>query len=164
MGDANYVAQVIRTLSAGDHHSAPIDLTISPTYVPDLVDASLDLIIDGEKGIWHITNERAVTWADFAVEIASRAHLDRGKIQGCAHGDLRWTAARPSYSALRSERASLLPTLDDAWIGTSAKGRWPRQAMLPSHPIAFVRCQRRGANLFQRHLRRAVRVQQSVTS
>ncbi|RDC63494.1 dTDP-4-dehydrorhamnose reductase [Adhaeribacter pallidiroseus] len=30
------------------------DLIIAPTYVPDLVHACLDLIIDEEKGIWHL--------------------------------------------------------------------------------------------------------------
>ena len=111
---ANYVAQVIRTLSDGNDYAAPADLTISPTYVPDLVDASLDLLIDGEKGIWHITNEYAVTWADFAVEVASRAHLNPRNVRACAHRSLQWAAARPRYSALRSERATLLPPLDDA--------------------------------------------------
>ena len=30
---------------------------VSPTYVPDLVHASLDLLIDGEHGLWHLANE-----------------------------------------------------------------------------------------------------------
>ncbi len=111
---ANYVSKVISTLAAGGCHEAPADLTVSPTYVPDLVNASLDLLIDGEKGIWHVTNECALTWADLATEVASRAHLDRRGVHACAHSELRWPAARPAYSALRSERATLLPALDNA--------------------------------------------------
>jgi len=111
---ANYVSQVIKALTAGGSYRAAVDLTISPTYVPDLVNASLDLLIDGEKGIWHLTNECAVTWADLAIEVADRAHLDRANIYGCAHADLQWHATRPAYSALRSERAKLLPDLQSA--------------------------------------------------
>jgi dTDP-4-dehydrorhamnose reductase len=46
------------------------DVVISPTYVPDLVHASLDLLIDGEKGLWHLANNGALTWADLARETA----------------------------------------------------------------------------------------------
>lgn len=35
--------------------------TVSPTYVPDLVNTCLDLLIDKGKGIWHLTNSTAVT-------------------------------------------------------------------------------------------------------
>jgi dTDP-4-dehydrorhamnose reductase len=105
---------VIGALAAGGSYRAAIDLTISPTYIPDLVNASLDLLIDGEKSIWHVTNECAVTWADLAMEVADRAHLNRGNVYGCAHADLQWRAARPAYSALRSERAKLLPDLQNA--------------------------------------------------
>jgi dTDP-4-dehydrorhamnose reductase len=32
---------------------------ISPTYIPDLVDACLDVLVDGEAGVWHLTNGAA---------------------------------------------------------------------------------------------------------
>ena len=39
------------------------DVVISPTYVPDLTHAALDLLIDGEGGLWHLANQGAVSWA-----------------------------------------------------------------------------------------------------
>jgi dTDP-4-dehydrorhamnose reductase len=42
----------------------------TPTYVPDLVTAPLDLLIDGERGLWNLANEGATSWFDFACEAA----------------------------------------------------------------------------------------------
>jgi dTDP-4-dehydrorhamnose reductase len=58
----NFVAHVRRELSAGRAFRAADDLTVSPTYVPDLVHACLDLAIDGEAGLWHLANTGTVTW------------------------------------------------------------------------------------------------------
>src|SRR3954471_10498350 len=56
----NFVYHTLRALAAGDQWQAAADYTITPTYVPDLVNASLDLLIDGETGIWHLANQGAV--------------------------------------------------------------------------------------------------------
>jgi dTDP-4-dehydrorhamnose reductase len=112
--ESNYVVRALRSLQAGRIFHAPRDLTVSPTYVPDLVDASLDLLIDGEKGIWHLTNEKAITWADFAAQAAERANLGHALLRPCANDELLLQARRPAYSALRSERSSLMPGLENA--------------------------------------------------
>ena len=49
---------------------------VSPTYVPDLVHATLDLLLDGENGIWHLTNKGAISWHDLACQVADMAKLD----------------------------------------------------------------------------------------
>ena len=41
-------------LSRGEHWVAPEDQVVSPTYVPDLVSTALDLLMDGERGLWHL--------------------------------------------------------------------------------------------------------------
>jgi dTDP-4-dehydrorhamnose reductase len=87
---------------------------VSPTYVPDLVDAVLDLLIDAERGVWHLANAGAVTWAELAREAAGRAGLDASLVIAQSDGALERMAPRPAYSVLGSERGALLPTLDDA--------------------------------------------------
>ena len=47
----NFVTIALRELAAGRPFVAAEDAVISPTYVPDLVNASLDLLIDGERGL-----------------------------------------------------------------------------------------------------------------
>jgi len=56
------------------------DVLVSPTYVPELVNATLDLLIDGETGIWHLSNKGVISWAGFAQMLATRARLDAGAI------------------------------------------------------------------------------------
>lgn len=42
------------------------DVLVSPTYVPDLVNVSLDLLIDNEKGIFHLTHKGEISPANLA--------------------------------------------------------------------------------------------------
>jgi dTDP-4-dehydrorhamnose reductase len=68
----NFIYNTINTLKNNQQVHAPADVCISPTYVPDLVPTALDLLIDNEAGIMHITNDDAVTWLQFAKKIAAR--------------------------------------------------------------------------------------------
>jgi dTDP-4-dehydrorhamnose reductase len=110
----NFVTLALRALSTGRSFVAASDAVISPTYVPDLVHASLDLLIDGESGLWHLANSGALTWADFAREAARLARLDTSGIEARPTKALGLAAPRPLYSALSSVRGSLLPSLDHA--------------------------------------------------
>ena len=80
--------------------------------MPDLVQAALDLLIDGEHGIWHLANQGAVTWADFARAIAVAASLDPGLVDDGRAVDVFGAATRPRYSPLVSGRATLLQPLE----------------------------------------------------
>jgi dTDP-4-dehydrorhamnose reductase len=101
-------------LMEGGVFTASKDITVTPTYVPDLVSASLDLLIDKEAGIWHLTNAQPITWADLALKAAKKAGMNASLLEPRTTQELGYTAARPAYSALSSERGILLPTLDDA--------------------------------------------------
>jgi dTDP-4-dehydrorhamnose reductase len=107
----NFVHWVINSLENGEEISVMNDATISPTYVPDLANTTLDLLIDDEKGIWHLANEGAVTWADLAFEVADRRGLDKNKIKPVSLYTLNLPAARPKYSVLQ---CSILPKLENA--------------------------------------------------
>jgi dTDP-4-dehydrorhamnose reductase len=53
----NFVYHALHAFMSGNSFTAASDVTISPTYVPDLVHTALDLLIDGEAGIWHLANK-----------------------------------------------------------------------------------------------------------
>ncbi|MDB5462050.1 MAG: dTDP-4-dehydrorhamnose reductase [Phenylobacterium sp.] len=110
----NFAAQVLRTLAAGQAFAAADDLVVSPTYVPDLVGAVLDLVLDGETGLRHLANDAAVSWADFARQVAGALDLDAGLVQGVPAASFGWPAARPAYAALSTERGRIMPPLDNA--------------------------------------------------
>ena len=110
----NFVTQALNALERGDPFVAASDMTITPTFVPDLVHACLDLAVDREAGIWHLANKGAVTWAELARRAAELAGVDAALLEPRPATEFGFTAARPAYSALHSERGALLPTLDDA--------------------------------------------------
>ncbi|HWT02238.1 MAG TPA: family 1 glycosylhydrolase [Pyrinomonadaceae bacterium] len=122
----NFVTHALRALAAGRTFRAADDAVVSPTYVPDLVNAALDLLIDDEGGVWHLASVGSVTWADFARRAAALAGLDAGLVEGCTTESLKLAAARPLYSVLGSERGALLPALDHAlsrYVGECEVGR-----------------------------------------
>ncbi len=112
--DGHFIAMALRSLGEGRIHEAAEDVVISPTYLPDLAHAVLDLLIDGERGIWHITNEGAVSWAGLAERSAELAGVPLAGLLRRPARTLGQVARRPRYSALASERSNLLPPLDDA--------------------------------------------------
>lgn len=112
--DHNFVTLALRALRAGDEFTAAGDMTISPTYVPDLVDVCLDLLIDRATGIWHLTNGDAVTWAGLASRAAQLAGVDTNLLRACDEQRRLLPAKRPAYSVLGSARAFAMPPLDDA--------------------------------------------------
>lgn len=110
----NFLTVALRTLAAKQPFITASDAIVSPTYVPDLVNTTLDLLIDGESGLWHLANAGAITWADWAREVAVLAGLDPTYLHARPAKELNWVAPRPAYSALTSERGVLLPKLEVA--------------------------------------------------
>ncbi len=98
----------------GHSTSAVGQMMVSPTYVPDLVDACLDLMIDEERGRWHLANGGAMSWSDFAQRLGDSRNLrSANNIEDEAA--TRHAADSHIHSrALQSERGQLLPTLDNA--------------------------------------------------
>jgi dTDP-4-dehydrorhamnose reductase len=110
----NFVTNVLRDLANGMPVTVADDAIVSPTYIPDLVNTSLDLLIDGEHGRWHLANAGAVSWATLARHAAELAGLQDVLVQGRPTDELGLVAPRPRYSVLGSTRGHLLPALDDA--------------------------------------------------
>jgi dTDP-4-dehydrorhamnose reductase len=140
----NFAAHVMRTLSAGQPLHAADDLVVSPTYVPDLVDATLDLLIDGETGLRHLANAGEVSWAEFARRIARALELDAGLVHGVPSGGFGWPAQRPAYAALDTVHARVMPTLDNAIaryaaIVTQAEFVAEAEAIADGRPDLFMR-------------------------
>ena len=120
----NFVYAVLDTLSKGRPFLAADDITVSPTYVPDLVNAVLDLLIDGEHGIWHLANSGQLTWAEFAQLAATRAGYDTAGVHPRPSSALGFVAPRPSYTALSSERGSFMTPFADSLDQCFQEMKW----------------------------------------
>jgi dTDP-4-dehydrorhamnose reductase len=110
---ANFVHHALTALRGGAVFAAADDLTVTPTYVPDLAHATLDLLIDGASGVWHLSAPDPVTWADLARRAAGLAGLDADRVTGRPAAAFGWPARRPAYSALGTARGLALPPLAD---------------------------------------------------
>jgi len=110
----NFLTCALRTLAAGQPFSAASDLVVSPTYIPDLVHTCLDLLIDRESGIWHLSNGTALSWLQLAQQAAQLAGLDSRQLIAAPATALAPGVTQPRFSALGSERGTLMPPLDDA--------------------------------------------------
>jgi dTDP-4-dehydrorhamnose reductase len=79
--------------------------------VPYLCHAVLDLVIDGETGLWHLSNGEALTWADFGQVLAETLGLDPRLIRPAPVSEFGWRARRPQKAPLATERGRRLPDL-----------------------------------------------------
>jgi len=112
----NFAIAALRAVTRGATFPAAVDVRVSPTYVPDLADAVLDLLTDGERGIWHVANPAVISWFDFARQAVEAAGFGQAAHLVCATsiGALNLRAPRPSFSALGSARGRLLGSIEDA--------------------------------------------------
>jgi dTDP-4-dehydrorhamnose reductase len=136
--EANFAHEVVQAISRRQVFAAAGDLTISPTYIFDLVEHTLNLLIDGERGIRHLANGGETTWADFARRLATALHLDERLVQSVPAAAFGWAAQRPSYCALGSARGALMPPLDSA-IAHYADVVRPRLAAVPAPSLQPAR-------------------------
>jgi dTDP-4-dehydrorhamnose reductase len=90
------------------------DVIISPTYVPDLVNTTLDLLLDEEQGIWNLSNKGELSWAMLASEVAARGGYKSPSVESIPLSQMGWVAPRPYYSVLKTEKGLELPSLDNA--------------------------------------------------
>jgi dTDP-4-dehydrorhamnose reductase len=99
----NAVFDLLVALSSGSARIRPD--VVSPSYLPDLLHVAIDLLIDGERGIWHLPNAGLATWPEIAETLARQAGLPPPRI--------RATGAVRNLS-LDSVHGRLMPTLDSA--------------------------------------------------
>jgi dTDP-4-dehydrorhamnose reductase len=130
----NFAAEVVRHLDAGRALRAAADLVVTPTYVPDLANAVLDLVIDGETGLWHLSNGEPMSWAEFGGAIAQALDLDRRLIRPTPAQEFGWRARRPQRVPLDTERGQRLPGLARAIERYAAEAREARLTRPASQP------------------------------
>ncbi|AHG91790.1 dTDP-4-dehydrorhamnose reductase [Gemmatirosa kalamazoonensis] len=112
--DRDFITLALRALAADAPFAALSDVVVSPTYRPALVDAALDLLIDGERGVWHVANAGALTWYELARAAAHHAGLSTATLVPVPLDAAGLTAPRPRFSPLASERGTILGDVDRA--------------------------------------------------
>lgn len=104
----NFAWHVLSALSRGEAFTACARTEVSPTYVPDLCHTVLDLLIDGEAGLWHVANEGRISWYEFARRVALGAGLDAGLVAPLE------AQVEPGVNVLASARGGTMRPFEEA--------------------------------------------------
>ena len=99
----NFAATMLRLIGEGPV-TVVDDQCGHPTFVDDLVAATLDAAEAGASGTLHATNQGTITWFGLAREIAELAGLDVDGVQPVSTAEFPRPAARPANSVLDSVR------------------------------------------------------------
>ncbi|MDP9066267.1 MAG: sugar nucleotide-binding protein, partial [Pseudomonadota bacterium] len=110
----DWMGVALEALRGGGGFTAAADVLESLTFIPDLVDASLDLLIDRATGLWHVANRGCSSRAALIAHAADLLGLDTARLDRQGARSVHVQAPRAAYLALHSERGVALPTLASA--------------------------------------------------
>ena len=128
----NFAWHTLQALRRGEPVEASDSVRISPTYVPDLCHALLDLLVDGAGGLWHLTNAGSLSWYEFARRLAHQAGIDDSGLIPIRGAE--------SDTSLRSAHGAMLRPIEAAIADYCAN--FPvieaslHHSVAPTHPAA----------------------------
>lgn len=102
----NFAYQLVKALHAGKAMTVPSDQISSPSYGPDVAEASVRLVEMGRSGIYHIVGPEVLSRPEFARAIARAFGLDESLIHSKTTAELGQGAPRPLKGGLLAPRLS----------------------------------------------------------
>jgi dTDP-4-dehydrorhamnose reductase len=113
----NMVKTILRLAGEHDRLTFVDDQRGHPTFADDLAAVVARLVVERRPGLFHVTNQGAVSWYEFAREVLAAAGLDPDRVAPIATADLDppRPAPRPANSVLDNAalRLSGLPLAPD---------------------------------------------------
>lgn len=114
----NFIKTMIRLSETKKELNIVSDQIGSPTYTVDLASAIVDMIGAEKYGVYHLTNEGYVSWADFAREIFKKTNKDM-VVHDVTTEEYNAKAKRPKNSRLDKSKYiaagfKKMPTWQDA--------------------------------------------------
>lgn len=110
----NFVETMLSLADKGQPIKVVDDQVGSPTYAPDLAQATRELIASkAESGIYHRTNSERVSWYGFAKAIFE-VYGKAVDVSPCATAEYPRPAQRPAFSVLRSTKLPPLRSWQEA--------------------------------------------------
>lgn len=98
MGGKNFIDTILKLARERASVTVIDDQVSNKTYAPDLADALLALTTKHQYGIYHIANEGACSWYQFAVEAVTQSGLDPAVLKPISAATYGGVIARPAYS------------------------------------------------------------------
>jgi dTDP-4-dehydrorhamnose reductase len=114
---SNMVKTILRVAAERDQLAFVDDQRGHPTFTADLADVVRRLVVDRRPGVFHVTNQGAVSWFEFAQAVMTAAGHDPARVRPIttAQLDPPRPASRPANSVLDNAalRLSGVPLLPD---------------------------------------------------
>ena len=106
-------------IRAGRPVRAFVDRTVSPSFVDDVVLATMTLLDrHPPSGLYHCVNSGCATWVEVATELARLADRPDATIEPVRMAEAKLKAPRPLYAALANDKlravGATLPSWQDA--------------------------------------------------
>jgi dTDP-4-dehydrorhamnose reductase len=101
LGGRNFASSVPWLLHTRSVLRAIVDEVGSPTYAADLAARIVEILARGQPGTYHVTNEGACSWYEFACEVARQWGSAGARIEPVRGADLGRPARRPPYTEMR---------------------------------------------------------------
>jgi dTDP-4-dehydrorhamnose reductase len=112
----NFVKTILRLAGERDVLRVVNDQVGSPTFTADLARGLWNIVEQGGRGMFHLTNHGSCSWFDFAREAMGLAGEDPARIIPISTQEFPTPARRPRYSVLDNSRyASLSGGLMRNW-------------------------------------------------
>ena len=110
-----FIDRIIGSARAGEPLKVVRDQTVSPTYAGHLAEGLLQLLqADAPYGLYHMVNEGAVTWYDYASEALRAADIEY-EIEPVSYNDWPSRVRRPAFSALENAKLHALGITMPDW-------------------------------------------------
>jgi dTDP-4-dehydrorhamnose reductase len=113
------VDRIVQNLVTGQEVRAFADRTVTPSYVEDVVTATLELLDRRPaSGLYHCVNSGWTTWSGIARELARLVGKPDAPIADVSMSDAKLLAPRPQFAALDNAKLAAagisMPTWQDA--------------------------------------------------
>jgi dTDP-4-dehydrorhamnose reductase len=110
-----FIDRIITQAKNGEPVRIVRDQTVSPTYAPHLAQGLLQLLQSGAPyGVYHMVNEGAVTWYDYASEALRVAGVEY-PLDAVSYKDWPSRVRRPAFSALENAKLHELGIHMPSW-------------------------------------------------
>jgi dTDP-4-dehydrorhamnose reductase len=113
------VDRIAEAIRAGQTAPVFVDRVVSPSFVPDVVDASAFILRERPAvGLYHCVNSGHATWLEVGQAIVAHLGGSEASLKPLSVNDVKLRAARPQFAALSNEKLAragfVMPPWQDA--------------------------------------------------
>ena len=117
-GRPTTVDRIAGAIRAREPMGVFVDRTVTPSYIPDVVDATWTLVTGGAPaGVYHCVSTGATTWMALAQELARQLGIEP-QLVPVKVADVVMKARRPQYAALSNGKLARAGVALPSWQDT----------------------------------------------